>query len=226
MSETPQGFVVRAKGLVAYEPTWQAMREFTDRRTADTPDELWLLEHEPVYTLGLAGDLRHLINPTDTPVVKTDRGGQITWHGPGQLVAYVLCDLRRLNLGPREMVRKIEAALIDTLAGLGVAAARRPGAPGVYVGEAKIASLGLRIRNGCSYHGLALNVNCALAPFSCINPCGYAGLAVTSLAALGVRTTVASVATGLTDALTHGFHPLAGAPIIPAAPTTHRMTLP
>jgi len=137
VSEAAHGFVVRALGRVPYAPIWQAMREFTDRRTAETPDELWLLEHEPVYTLGLAGDLKHLINPTDTPVVKTDRGGQITWHGPGQLVVYVLCDLRRLNLGPREMVRKIEAALIESLAGLGITAARRPGAPGVYVDDAK-----------------------------------------------------------------------------------------
>lgn len=211
-------------GRVPYAPIWQAMREFTDLRTADTPDELWLLEHEPVYTLGLAGDLKHLINPTDTPVVKTDRGGQITWHGPGQLVVYVLCDLRRLNLGPREMVRKIEAALIDTLAGLGITAQRRPGAPGVYVGEAKIASLGLRIRNGCSYHGLALNVSCELAPFSCINPCGHAGLAVTSLAALGVHTALGHIAAALTEALARRFHPLAAAPIIPDAPMTHRMT--
>lgn len=226
MSEAAHGFVVRALGRVPYAPIWQAMREFTDRRTAETPDELWLLEHEPVYTLGLAGDLKHLINPTDTPVVKTDRGGQITWHGPGQLVVYVLCDLRRLNLGPREMVRKIEAALIESLTGLGITAARRPGAPGVYVEDAKIASLGLRIRNGCSYHGLALNVSCELAPFSCINPCGYAGLAVTSLAALGLRTELGSIAESLTGALARGFHPLAAAPIIPTAPTIHRMTPP
>ena len=194
MSEAAHGFVVRALGRVPYAPIWQAMREFTDRRTAETPDELWLLEHEPVYTLGLAGDLKHLINPTDTPVVKTDRGGQITWHGPGQLVVYVLCDLRRLNLGPREMVRKIEAALIESLAGLGITAARRPGAPGVYVDDAKIASLGLRIRNHATYHGLSLNVDMDLTPFSWINPCGYSGLRVTQLRELGVTLDVNAVA--------------------------------
>ena len=226
MSAPPRGFVLRTPGRMPYEPTWQAMRDFTNRRTADTPDELWLLEHDPVYTLGLAGDLRHLLNPTDTPVVKTDRGGQITWHGPGQLVAYVLCDLRRLNLGPREMVRKIEASLIATLAGLGIDAERRAGAPGVYVGPAKIAALGLRIRNGCSYHGLSLNVNCELTPFAGINPCGYAGLAVTSLAALGVHTAVEAVGLRLIDALQDQFHPPAASPIMPKASMPHRMTLP
>lgn len=226
MSEQAQGFVVRMPGRVPYESTWQAMRDFTSQRTADTPDELWLLEHEPVYTLGLAGDLKHLLNPTDTPVVKTDRGGQITWHGPGQLVVYLLCDLRRLNLGPREMVRKIETALIATLAGVGIEAERRPGAPGVYVGPAKIASLGLRIRNGCSYHGLSLNVNCELSPFAGINPCGYAGLAVTSLAALGVRIAVESVGRRLIDALEDQFHPSAAGPIMPVAYMPHRTTNP
>lgn len=222
MSPAPQGFVLRTPGRVAYEPTWQAMREFTSLRTSDTPDELWILEHDPVYTLGLAGDLKHLLNPGDTPVVKTDRGGQITWHGPGQLVVYVLCDLRRLNLGPREMVRKIEAAVIATLGGMDIDAERRPGAPGVYVGPAKIASLGLRIRNGCSYHGLALNVNCELAPFAGINPCGYAGLAVTSLAALGVQLTLDDAGQRLGQLLQHQFYAPGADPIIPETASPDR----
>ncbi len=180
---------LRHLGRVPYEPVWQAMRNFTDRRDEHTPDELWVLEHESVYTLGLAGNPAHLLNAGGIPVVKTDRGGQITWHGPGQIVVYVLLDLRRLGLGPRELVRIIESTVIATVAGYGIAAERRPGAPGVYVGGAKLAALGLRVRKGCSYHGLALNVDCALGAFAGINPCGYAGLEVTSLAQLGVSTT-------------------------------------
>ena len=188
-------------GRVPYAPVFQQMKDFVDARRADTSDELWLLEHDPVYTLGLAGDPRHVLNAGETPVVQTDRGGQVTWHGPGQLVAYVLLDLKRRALGPRELVRLLEEAVIRTLAGHGLDARRRPHAPGVYVGEAKIASLGLRIRRACSYHGLALNVAPDLAPFRGINPCGYEGLAVTSLAALGVRATLDEVAARLTDSL-------------------------
>ena len=192
---------LRLLGRVGYEPTWQAMRDFTDRRDALTPDELWVLEHDPVYTLGLAGNPTHLLNAGGIPVVKTDRGGQITWHGPGQIVVYALLDLRRLGFGPRDLVRLSESAIIATVAGYGITAERRAGAPGVYVGEAKLAALGLRVRKGCSYHGLALNVDCALGAFAGINPCGYAGLEVTSLAQLGVSTTPEAAGLRLVAAL-------------------------
>jgi lipoyl(octanoyl) transferase len=175
-------FAVHRLGLVDYEPTWRAMQRFTDQRGDATPDEIWLLQHPPVFTLGMAAKPEHLLRDIGVPVVRIDRGGQVTYHGPGQLVAYLLLDLRRRNFKVRELVRRMEQALIDLLAGYGVSAERRAGAPGVYVGEAKIAALGLRVRNGCSYHGLALNVDMDLAPFAAINPCGYAGLAVTQLA--------------------------------------------
>lgn len=178
--------VVRDLGRVDYEPTWRAMQAFTAARTADTPDELWLLEHPPVYTQGQAGKPEHLLAATDIPVVAIDRGGQITYHGPGQIVAYVLVDLRRRGYGIRELVTRLEQAVIDLLAVHGVVAQRRAGAPGVYVGEAKIAALGLRVKHGCTYHGLAFNVAMDLAPFAAINPCGYAGLAVTDCRSLGL----------------------------------------
>ncbi len=162
------------------------MRSFNAQRIPTTPDEIWLLEHPPVYTLGLNGDPRHLIHPTSVPLIKTDRGGQITWHGPGQLVAYLLIDLRRLNIGVKQMVMRLEAAVIGLLASYGLAAHTRDGAPGVYIGNAKIASVGLKISRGCSYHGISLNVNPDLAYFSFINPCGYAGQTVTSLEAHGI----------------------------------------
>lgn len=174
-------------GLRDYEPTWQAMRDFTEARSEATPDELWLLEHPPVYTLGMNGDPRHLLRATEIPVVKTDRGGQITWHGPGQLVAYLLADLRRKNLGIRSLVSALENAVIGLLKQYGLAAEARRDAPGVYVEGRKIASVGLRVRRGCSYHGLSLNVNPDLSAFAAINPCGYAGLETTSLARLGVE---------------------------------------
>jgi lipoyl(octanoyl) transferase len=157
------------------------MRAFTDSRDADTPDALWLLEHPPVFTLGQAGRPEHLLAPGTIPVIQTDRGGQVTYHGPGQLVAYLLLDLRRAGIGIKRLVERLEQAVIDLLAEHGVAAERRADAPGVYVAGAKIASLGLRVRNGCCYHGLALNVDMDLEPFGRINPCGYAGLAVTRL---------------------------------------------
>lgn len=213
IAASPAGLVVRTLGRVPYVETWERMKTFVDRRDAATPDELWLLEHDAVYTLGLAGDPRHLLNPAGIPVVKTDRGGQVTWHGPGQLVAYVLLDMKRRGLGPRELVRLLEEAVIRTLAREGITAARRPGAPGVYVGPAKIASLGLRIRRGCSYHGLALNVAPDLAAFRGINPCGYEGLAVTSLAALGVSRSMPAIAESLTQVLAT----LLGADAVPAA---------
>jgi len=178
--------VVRRMGLVDYEPTWAAMRAFTDARTADTPDELWLLQHPPVFTLGQAGKPEHLLRETGIPLVKIDRGGQITYHGPGQIVVYLLIDLHRRHLKVRELVTLMEQALIDCLADYGLAAERKDGAPGVYVDGAKIAALGLRVRNGCSYHGLALNVDADLAPFSAINPCGYEGLQTIRMKDFGV----------------------------------------
>jgi lipoyl(octanoyl) transferase len=172
---------VRDLGLSDYEPTWQAMKRFTDGRTRETADEIWLVQHPPVFTQGQSGKPEHLLLPGDIPVVQVDRGGQVTYHGPGQLVAYLLLDVRRLGFGVRELVTRIEHSLIDLLAGYGVSAAAKADAPGVYVDGAKIASLGLRIRNGCSFHGLALNVDMDLDPFKRINPCGYAGLAMTQL---------------------------------------------
>ncbi|WP_210756900.1 lipoyl(octanoyl) transferase LipB [Caldichromatium japonicum] len=158
------------------------MRAFTEMRGPTTPDELWLLEHAPVFTLGQAGLPEHLLDPGTIPVIQSDRGGQVTYHGPGQLIAYLLFDLRRAGIGVRYLVERLEQAVIDLLHGYGIRGERRPGAPGVYVAEAKIAALGLRVRNGCCYHGLALNVAMDLAPFARINPCGYPGLAVTQLA--------------------------------------------
>ncbi len=171
----------RELGQVPYEPTWHAMQHFTDSRVVDTPDEVWLLEHPPVFTQGQAGKAEHVLFPGDIPVVKVDRGGQVTYHGPGQLVAYLLLDVRRSSLGVRELVSRIELSLIELLASYGVKAEAKADAPGVYVDGAKIASLGLRIRNGRSFHGLALNVDMDLQPFQRINPCGYAGLAMTQL---------------------------------------------
>lgn len=176
--------IVRRLGLVPYEPTWRAMQELTQARGPETPDELWLCEHPPVFTLGLASRPEHLLRDVGIPVVKTDRGGQVTYHGPGQLVGYLLLDLKRRGLTVKGLVSRIEQAVIDLLAGYGVAASRREGAPGVYVNGAKVAALGLKVKNGCTYHGLSLNVAMDLAPFSAINPCGYEGLAVTSLAEL------------------------------------------
>jgi lipoyl(octanoyl) transferase len=170
--------LVKRLGRVPYEPTWQAMLAFTVARNADTPDEIWIVEHDPVFTLGQAGKPEHLLNDVGIPVVKIDRGGQITYHGPGQVVLYLLLDLTRLKIKVRELVTAIEQAVIDFLAAHGLTAERRAGAPGVYVGEAKIAALGLKIKNGCSYHGLSLNVDMDLSPFTAINPCGYAGLKV------------------------------------------------
>ncbi len=171
--------IIREPGRVDYASTYADMRRFTDTRDAATRDEIWLLEHHPVYTLGTNADPAHLLAPGNTPVVKTDRGGQVTWHGPGQLVAYVMLDLRRTQLGIRELVCRLERAIIGTLDGYGIAATGREGAPGVYCGDQKIASVGLRIRNHCSYHGISLNVCNDLEPFTRINPCGYAGLTVT-----------------------------------------------
>lgn len=173
--------IIRHLGLQPYAPIWQQMQTFTDQRQADTPDEIWLLQHQPVFTQGQAGKSEHLLNPGDIPVVQSDRGGQITYHGPGQLVVYLLLDLRRRKLGVREVVTLMENAIIQLLAELGVPAEARADAPGVYVKDCKIASLGLRVRRGCSFHGLALNVDMDLEPFLRINPCGYAGMQMTQV---------------------------------------------
>ncbi|MGD9788893.1 MAG: lipoyl(octanoyl) transferase LipB [Sulfuricellaceae bacterium] len=177
---------VKHLGRADYLPTWEAMKAFTAARGPETPDELWLVEHPPVYTLGQAGKPEHLLRATDIPVVNIDRGGQVTYHGPGQIVAYLLLDLRRRGLGVKELVNRLEQAVIDLLAAYEVVAERREKAPGVYVGGAKIAALGLRIKNGCCYHGLALNVDMDLGPYQAINPCGYAGLAVTQTRDQGI----------------------------------------
>ena len=193
--------VVRSLGQVEYEPTWRAMQDFTAQRSPDTADEIWLLQHPPVYTQGQAGKAEHLIAATDIPVVPIDRGGQITYHGPGQIVAYVLVDLRRRGYGIRELVTRLEQAVIEVLAGVGVTATRQTGAPGVYVEGAKIAALGLRVKHGCTYHGLALNVDMDLRPFAAINPCGYAGMRVTQCRDLGVSESLLSLEQSLTRAL-------------------------
>ncbi|HET9579078.1 MAG TPA: lipoyl(octanoyl) transferase LipB [Usitatibacter sp.] len=193
--------MARRLGLVAYEPTWRAMQAFTSRRDESTADQLWLVEHPPVFTLGLAGRREHLLAPGDIPVVPTDRGGQVTYHGPGQAVVYLLLDLRRRRLGVRDLVSRIEQGAIDLLARHGVEGVRRAGMPGVYVGEAKIAAIGLRVARGCSYHGVALNVDMDLEPFTRIDPCGYPGLAATQLADLGVRDSIGAVQQGLAETL-------------------------
>lgn len=177
--------VVRHLGRRDYAEVFAEQRAFTDSRGADTPDELWFLQHDPVFTQGQAGKAEHLLMPGGIPVVQSDRGGQVTYHGPGQIVVYLLMDLRRLGYSIRSLVTRIEQSLVDTLAAYGIAAAADPKAPGVYVDGAKIASLGLRVRQGCSYHGLSLNVDMDLEPFSRINPCGYQGLRMTQVRELG-----------------------------------------
>ena len=172
---------VKHLGEVDYQKTWQQMQNFTNSRQQDTADEIWFLQHPPVYTLGKNGKAEHVLNSADIPVINSDRGGQVTYHGPGQIVVYTLLDLNRLKTGVRELVTVIEQSLIELLASYGVNSTARPEAPGVYVNNAKIAALGLRVRKGCSFHGLALNVDMDLEPFSRINPCGYEGLEVTQL---------------------------------------------
>jgi len=195
---------VRALGLCDYGTALERMRGFTARRTAGTPDEFWLLQHPPVFTLGQAGRPEHVLAAGGIPVLRSDRGGQVTYHAPGQAVVYVLVDLRRLGIGVRTAVECLEGSVIDLLAEHGVQGGRHPGAPGVYVDGAKVAALGLRVRNACTYHGLALNVDLDLAPFSRINPCGYAGLAVTRLADLGVMLGVDDAARGVAVHLAAG----------------------
>ncbi|TFH90800.1 lipoyl(octanoyl) transferase LipB [Vibrio ouci] len=177
--------VVKHLGRQDYEPIWRAMHEFTDNRTDETADEVWLVEHNPVFTQGQAGKAEHLLNTGDIPVVQSDRGGQVTYHGPGQLVAYFLINLRRKKIGVRDLVTHIENLVINTLKTYNIDSSARPDAPGVYVDGKKICSLGLRIRKGCSFHGLALNVNMDLSPFHRINPCGYAGMEMVQVSQLG-----------------------------------------
>ncbi|UDL04294.1 lipoyl(octanoyl) transferase LipB [Marinobacter sp. CA1] len=193
--------VVRNLGLQPYAETLQAMQQFTAQRDADTLDELWCLEHPPVFTQGQAGKAEHLLAPGDIPVIQVDRGGQVTYHGPGQLVVYLMIDLKRRKLGIRDLVDHIEQAIVAVLAPLGIESAPRADAPGVYVGEAKIASLGLRVRRGCSFHGLALNIDMDMAPFRRINPCGYAGLAMCQVRDFAAGQTVAALATSLSAEL-------------------------
>ena len=189
--------VVRHLGLLEYEPTWRAMQRFTDARDASTPDEIWFLEHPPVFTLGMNASAAHVLAPGDIPVVQIDRGGQVTYHGPGQLVVYPLVNLRRANLGVRDLVTALERSVIDLAGQFGIHAESRPKAPGVYAGEKKLASVGIRIRRSASYHGLALNVRLDLEPFRRINPCGYQGLEMTQLSELGGPATVAAAAAAL-----------------------------
>jgi len=184
---------VRRLGLMAYERVWRAMQAFTDQRDENTPDELWLVEHPPVFTQGQAGRAEHILAPGDIPVIQVDRGGQVTYHGPGQIVAYPLIDIKRLGVGVRELVKGIEQAIIDVLKSYGVDAGLIAGAPGVYIDGVKIASLGLRIRKGRSFHGLSFNINMDLEPFQRINPCGFQGLQVTNLSALAEVSSMAEV---------------------------------
>lgn len=204
--------LIRQRGRESYEITYAAMRAFTDARTAQTADELWIVEHPPVFTLGLAADPTHVLDAHDIPVVQTDRGGEVTYHGPGQVVIYLLLDLRRnhadARIFARELVNKIEQAVIDTLAAYNLACERKAGAPGIYLSDgplqgAKIAALGLKIRgNGCTYHGVSLNVAMDLTPFSWINPCGYEGLLTIDMQSLGAQTTLTAVQDTLTEQLT------------------------
>ena len=209
--------IVRDLGRQAYEPVWRAMQAFTDARDEGTPDELWLVEHDPVFTLGQAGKPEHVLMPGDIPVVQVDRGGQVTYHGPGQIVAYPLLDLKRLKIGVRDYVCRIEQAIIDTLAEWNIDGARRDGAPGVYVNGAKIAALGIRVRRGCTFHGLAFNIAPESTPaFQRINPCGYQGLQVTSLQDLGGPSGMEAVKPVLLDHVARQFglalQPQAGLP--------------
>ncbi len=199
------GVIVRDLGLQTYEPVWRDMQRFTDARGADTADEIWFTEHKPVFTLGLNAAREHLLAPGDIPVVQIDRGGQVTYHGPGQLMVYPLIDIRRAGLGVRDLVTALEQSVVDLAAGYGIEAASRADAPGVYVNSAKLASVGLRIRRGASFHGMALNVDVDLEPFSRINPCGFENLDVTDLARLGAEKGLAAVRDALLPHLLRHF---------------------
>lgn len=196
-----QPLVVKNLGEKPYTETWQAMKSFTDSRDECAADEFWFVQHPPVYTLGQAGKVEHLLTPGDIPIVHSDRGGQVTYHGPGQLVCYLLLDIRRLQLGVRDLVTAIEQSIVQLINSYGVAAEAKPEAPGVYVDGRKLAALGLRIRKGCSYHGLSLNVDMDLGPFSNINPCGIEGLEVVDMKRLGIDRPMAKIMEELTDIL-------------------------
>lgn len=197
--------LVRHPGEVDYQETWQKMQDFTDSRHKDTPDELWFLQHPPVYTLGKNGKLEHVLNAAEIPVINTDRGGQVTYHGPGQIVVYTLLDLKRLQIGVRALVTDLEQTVIELLNDYGVTANARREAPGVYVNDAKIAALGLRVRKGCCFHGLALNVDMDLEPYTRINPCGYEDLEVTQLKNLVSDINIESVTDDLQQRLINKF---------------------
>ncbi len=215
LRESTRPAIVRDLGRQAYEPVWRAMQGFTDARDDDTVDELWLVEHDPVFTLGQAGKDEHVLMPGDIPVIHVDRGGQVTYHGPGQIVLYPLLDLKRLGIGVRDYVCKIEQAIIDTLGEWNIGAERKDGAPGVYVNGAKVAALGIRVRRGCTFHGLAFNIAMDLEPFSRINPCGYAGLEVVSMSDLGGPGGMAAVKPVLLAQIAKQF---GLAPVMDAAP--------
>lgn len=196
-----QSLVVKNLGEELYTETWQAMKKFTDSREAHAPDEIWFVQHPPVFTLGQAGKVEHLLTPGDIPVVHSDRGGQVTYHGPGQLVCYLLIDVRRRKLGVRDLVTAIEQSIVQLIKAYGVVSESKREAPGVYVNGRKLAALGLRIRKGCSYHGLSLNVDMDLKPFSNINPCGFEGLEVIDMKRLGIDRSMTEVMEALTDIL-------------------------
>ncbi len=198
--------IIKYLGRTDYRQTWDGMKQFTHGRDAKTQDELWITEHAPVFTQGLNGKPEHLLNPGDIPVIQIDRGGQVTYHGPGQLVLYCLVDIQRLGLGIRSFITRIEKSIIELLDQYGIEALGRVNAPGVYVDEAKIAALGLRIRKGCCYHGLSLNIDMDLRPFERINPCGYAGLAVTQIAQFGVNPSLEQVGRELAELLVRNMH--------------------
>lgn len=198
--------IIHDLGLQAYQPVWQDMQQFTLERTENTSDEIWVLEHLPVYTLGLNGKTEHLLNPGDIPVIKTDRGGQVTYHGPGQLVVYTLFDLKRLKLGIRQLVTLLEQAMITALAQFDISAIAKPEAPGVYVEGKKIGSIGIRIKRNCSYHGISLNNNMDLTPFNHINTCGFKDLQVTQLADYGVNMSTADLAEPVINAISTSLH--------------------
>lgn len=193
--------IIRDLGLQPYQPVWAKMQQFTVQRDAASEDELWLLEHSPVFTLGRNGKNEHLLDTGEIPVVQTDRGGQVTYHGPGQLIGYSLLDLRRLGIGVRQMVSILENSIIDVLADFAIKALARPDAPGVYVDDAKIAALGLRVKNGACYHGVCFNIDMDLAPFGRINPCGFAGMAVTDCRRLGIKLDMQQAKTAFSEAL-------------------------
>ncbi|MBL3588605.1 MAG: lipoyl(octanoyl) transferase LipB [gamma proteobacterium endosymbiont of Lamellibrachia anaximandri] len=199
-----KSLLIRQLGLQPYETTWQAMRDYTDNRDAKSRDELWLLQHPPVFTLGQAGKPEHLLRPGAIPIIKSDRGGQVTYHGPGQLITYLMLDLRRAKIGVRALVSLLEKSVVVLLAAKGIDAAARADAPGVYVDGSKIAALGLRVRHGCSFHGLSLNVDMDLEPFSRINPCGHPGLTVTQLADLNGTTDIPTLGRDLAKHLASG----------------------